>query len=87
MDKVSMSQLIPFSRHQTKRVIKFLFGHMWRHRLQDFLESTSKAKVDKEKRGEDRNTKIWISWGRKELFWWNKKAFFIVFEGLSFDEK
>ena len=52
-----------------------------------FLESTSKAKVDRERRGEDRNTKIWISWERKELFRWNKRAFFIVFEGLSFDEQ
>ena len=32
-------------------------------------------------------TKSWTSWERKELFQWNKKHFFIVFEGLSFDEK
>ena len=38
------------------------------------------------KRGEDRNTKTWISWERKGLYRWNKN-FFIVFEGLSLGEK
>ena len=26
-------------------------------------------------------TKIWISWQQRELFQWNKKTFFIIFEG------
>ena len=39
------------------------------------------------KRGKDENTKICISRERKDLFRWNKKTFFIVFEGLSFGEK
>ena len=43
--------------------------------------------ADMEKRGEDGNTKIWISQERKELYRWNKKIFFLVFEGLSFAEK
>ena len=43
--------------------------------------------ADREKRGEDENTKIWISRERKELFRWNKKTFFIIFEELSFGEK
>ena len=43
--------------------------------------------TDKGKRGDDGNTKIWISRERKELFGWNKKTFFIVFEGLLFGEK
>ena len=34
-----------------------------------------------------KNREIWISRERKELFRWNKKTFFIVFEGLSFSEK
>ena len=38
-------------------------------------------------RGRGENTKIWISQEQKELFRWNKKAFFIVFEGLSFGGK
>ena len=40
--------------------------------------------ADREKRGEDENTKIWISQEPKELFRWNKN---IVFEGLSFGKK
>ena len=43
--------------------------------------------TDREKRGEDKYTKIWISWERKELFRWNKKHFFIVFEELTLGEK
>ena len=43
--------------------------------------------ADRENSEEDKNTKIWISRERKELFRWNKKTFFIVFEGLSFGEK
>ena len=31
------------------------------------------------KRGEDGNTKIWISWEQKEFFRWNKKTSFRVF--------
>ena len=31
--------------------------------------------ADKEKRGEDENTKIWISREQKEFFRWNKKHF------------
>ena len=30
---------------------------------------------------------MWISQERKYLFQWNKKHFFIIFEGLSFGEK
>ena len=43
--------------------------------------------VDREKRGEDGNAKIWISREQKELFRWNKKTSFLVFEGLSLGEK
>ena len=38
-----------------------------------YLESSFKAMTDKEKKGEDENTKTWISRERKELFRWNKK--------------
>ena len=27
--------------------------------------------ADREKRGKDENTRNWISWERKKLFWWN----------------
>ena len=42
-----------------------------------------------EKCGKEGKTlqKTWISQEGKELFRWNKKIFFTVFEGLSFDEK
>ena len=42
--------------------------------------------ADRGKRGEDKNKTKWTSWEWKELFWWNKKTFFIVFEELSFGE-
>ena len=37
--------------------------------------------ADMEKRWEDGNTKIWISWEWKELFRWNIKVFAIIFMG------
>ena len=37
--------------------------------------------------GGDGNTKIGIPREQKELFRWNKKTSFIVFEGLSFGKK
>ena len=43
--------------------------------------------ADRKKRREGRNTKLWISREQKELFRWNKKTSFIVFEELSFGEK
>ena len=77
MSKVSMLYLFPFSRCQTKYFIKFL--------LRQLILSKQWLKV--RKRGEDGNTKIWISQERKEVLRWNKQHFFIVFEGLSFCEK
>ena len=34
-----------------------------------------------------KNKKNQISWEQQDVFRWNKKTFFIVFEGLSFGEK
>ena len=31
--------------------------------------------TDKEEKGQDGNTRVWISWKWKELFRWNKKYF------------
>ena len=42
------------------------------HKFKIFLGSTAKAMADREKIREDKNTKIWISQKRKELFRWNK---------------
>ena len=58
MDKDSMSDLISFSRYQTKYV-KFMFRQLMTS--QTYLGSNSKAMADREKRGEVGNTKIWIS--------------------------
>ena len=44
-----------------------------------YLPSTSKAMANREKEGG--NTKIWISWERKELFIWNKKHFSYFLKG------
>ena len=58
MDKVSMSQLISFSRYQTKCVIKSLFRPVMTSKTFKILESTSKAMADREKREEDEYRKI-----------------------------
>ena len=48
----------------------------WSHdKLMIYLWSSSNAMADSEKRGEDGNTKVWISWEPKELFRWNEKHF------------
>ena len=52
-----------------------------------YLESSSKAMTDKEKKGEDENTKTWISRERKELFRWNKKHFPWFLKGYHFVKK
>ena len=62
IEKVSMSHLISFSRYQTKCVIKFLFKQFNDIiNFKVFLGSTSEAMADREKRGEDEDTKILIS--------------------------
>ena len=57
MDKVSVSQLISFSRYQTKCVIKFLFRQLITETLRLFLDKTLKQWLTWRKRGEDENTK------------------------------
>ena len=76
MNKVSMSHLISFSRYQTKCVIKFLFRQlMMSQTIRFMLAQPLKQWLTGRKRGEDGNTKMWISRERKELFRWNKKHF------------
>ena len=43
--------------------------------------------ADRERKRGRQKYKTWISQERKELFRWNKKTFYIAFEGLSFGEK
>ena len=57
MDKVSISHVFSFSRYQTKCVIKFwTVDDIINFKI--FLGLTSKAMPDREKIGEDENTKI-----------------------------
>ena len=84
MDKDSMSDLISFSRYQTKYV-KFMFRQLMTS--QTYLGSNSKAMADREKRGEVGNTKIWISWEWKKLFKWNKKHLSWFLKGYHLGEK
>ena len=51
-----------------------------------FLGSSSNTMADREKRGEDENTKIEYL-EKQKSFLDEEKTFFIVFEGLSFGEK
>ena len=57
--------------------------NLWHHKFFHFHLPFWIWKVWK---GREKNTKIWVSWEQKELFRWNKK-YFLVFEGLSLDEK
>ena len=75
MDKVLMSHLISFWRYQTK-CVTFLFRQLMTYKLlRFFLDQPLKQWLTVRKRGEDENTKTWISWERKELCRRNKKHF------------
>ena len=79
----SMLYLFPFLRYQTKCVVSPYLDNFWRIRIylylfRIYLPSSSMPMTEREKKGEDGNTKIWTSWQRKELFRWNKKHFFII---------
>ena len=65
MNKVSFSYLFPFSnvkvsRYQTKNVFLGSYLDNWWHR-ELYLQSSSNAMTDREKGGENRHTKTWIS--------------------------
>ena len=76
MDNVSMSYLFSFLRYQTKCLIKFLYRQLMTSQALRFIfNQPLKWWLTGRKRGEDGNTKIWISQERKELFGWNKKHF------------
>ena len=67
MNKVSMPYIFSFPRYQTKYVMKNYFDIWWGHKIKQWLAGR--------KRGEDGNTKFWISPEQKNLFRWNKKHF------------
>ena len=69
MDKVSMSQIVSFSRYQIKCVIKFSFGQMMTSKtLRFLLIQPLKQWLTGKKRSKAENTKIWISWERNSVF-------------------
>ena len=67
-----------FSSQNIKQntLLSSYLGNWWCHKLLRFIfEQPLKQWLTWKKRGEDGNTKIWISREQKELFRWNKKLF------------
>ena len=66
-----------FSSKDTKQnVFKFSFRQLMASQTLRFIfDQPLKQQLTGRKRGEDRNTKMWLSQERKELFRWNKKHF------------
>ena len=59
MTKVSMPYLFFFSRYQTKRVMKFLFRQLRRHKFLRFILGQGlKQWLTGREKGEDENTEI-----------------------------
>ena len=54
--------------------------------LKIYTQSSSKA-IDRQKTGEGRNRKIWVSWEWKELSRWNKNNFSYLFKGYHMVKK
>ena len=78
------SLILQFLNYSKKYTCKFMQDNSWHHKLFHFHLFFSIWKVWK---GRGKITKTWISREWKELFRWNKKHFFTVFEGLSFGKK
>ena len=65
-----------FPRYQTIYVIEFIFTQlMMSQTIRFMLDQPLRQWLTGRKKGEDGNTKIWVSRERKELFRWNKKRF------------
>ena len=77
----NIKRFLSYSKNYT---CKFMEANSWHHKLFHFHLSFWIWKVWK---GREKITKIWISREREELFRWNKKHFFAVFEGFSFGEE
>ena len=76
-----IKQFLSYSKNY---ICKFMQSSSWDHKLFHFHLCFWIWEMWK---GRVKITKIWISEELKELFQWNRKYFFIVFEGLSFGEK
>ena len=66
-----------FLKTSNKCVILSSYLYSWLHHklLRFFLDQLQKQWLTGRKRGEDENTKTWISRERKELFRWNNSYF------------
>ena len=64
--------LTKFLSYSKYYICKFMQANSWHHKLFHFHLSFWIWKVWK---GKEKITKIWISWGWKELFRWNIKRF------------
>ena len=73
-----------FLSYSKNYICKFMHAKSWHHKLFHFHFSFWIWEVW---RGREKITKNWIFREWKELFRWNKKAFFVIFKGLSFGEK
>ena len=82
-DQVWWCSIKRFFSYSKNCICKFMLANSWHDKLFHFHLSFFIWKVWKRR---EKITKVWISWERKELFRWNKKTLFIVFEGLSFGE-
>ena len=66
----------PFQDIKQNAFLSSNLGSWWRHKTLRFIfEQPLKQWLTGRKRGEDGNTKIWISRERKKLFRWSKKHF------------
>ena len=63
------------SRDIKQNVLSFYLDSSWCHKLWDSSWVNLKKWLTREKIGEDKNTKDWISREQKEIFRWNKKHF------------
>ena len=77
MDKVSMSHLFPSQDIKQN----LLLSSCDVINLKIFLDQPLKQSLAGVKRGENKNTKTWISQEWKELFRWNKKSFSCFLKG------
>ena len=74
--KFQCHTLFPSQDMKQNTLLSSYLDCCWRHKLlRFFLDQLLKQSLTGRTRGEDENTKIWISRERKELFRWNKKHF------------
>ena len=79
-----------FSSHNIKEnvLLSFYLDSWCYHKLLRFiLDQALKQWLTERRRGQDGNTKIWISWEWKELFRWNKKIFHSFWKALIWWKK